>query len=101
LDNATKLLDQAENTHKSQSTVNVTANAENARQIAEQVNADAINIYNNSIAKSQGAFWTTITFSTIGAIVFTFVLWVVWKQFKRRHMKKLLGMKPEVIENSN
>lgn len=100
LDTAGDLLAKAENTLKSGSTANVTASAESARQIANQINDDAIKLRNSSLAPSEFNNWITIAFSAIGVTVFTIVLLVVWKLFKRRYMNRLLGMKPEVITDA-
>lgn len=100
LNSAGKLLAEAENTQKSGGTTNVVANAESARQIADQVNKDAIRLLNSSLAQSEIIFWSTIALSTTGAIVLTLVLCIIWKQFKRRYMNRLLGLKPEVAKGA-
>jgi hypothetical protein len=94
------LLADAQNAYNSGNMSNVASNAESARQIAEQVNFDAVNLRNVSLDQSQNSLWFTLAFSVIGAIVFGISLFIVWRRFKRSHMNKLLGMKPEVIENT-
>jgi hypothetical protein len=100
LNSAGELLAEAENAYQSGNTANVTAKAENARQIADQVNADAIKLRDVSLVESQNNFWLTLAFSVVGAVVFGIILLLVWRRFKRAHLKKLLGLKPEVVENT-
>jgi hypothetical protein len=100
LKSAGELLAEAQNAYNSGNMVNVTSKAENARQIAEQVNGDALNLRDVSLVGSQNSFWLTLIFSVVGGFVFGVSLLVVWRRFKRSYMKKLLGMKPEVAENT-
>ncbi len=94
------ILADAQNVLNSGNTVNITSNVENAVQIANQVNDDALNLRNVSLIRSQNSLWLTLTFSVVGAIVFEISLYFIWRRFQRSHMNKLLGMKPEVIENA-
>jgi uncharacterized membrane protein YhaH (DUF805 family) len=94
---AGELLAEAENKLRSGSSTNVTAKATNALIIANQVNDDAINLFNTQSVNSRNNFWLTISFSVVGACIFVVVLALVWKHFKRRSINKLLEMKPEVI----
>lgn len=101
LNSAGELLAEAENAYQSGNTANVTSKAENARQIADQVNVDAIKLRDVSLVESQNNFWFTLAFSVVvGAVVFGIILLLVWRRFKRAHLKKLLGLKPEVVENT-
>ena len=100
LNTAGVLLAAAQNAYNSGNTANVTLIAENVRQIADQVNGDAINLRNASFVESQNSFWLTLIFSIVGAGVFGLSVWFVWRRFKRTFIKKLLGAKPEVVENT-
>ena len=97
---AGELLAEAENAYRSGNPANVTSKAENARQIADQVNSDALTLRDVSLVESQNNFWLTLTFSVVGAVVFGIALLLVWRRFKRGCMKKMLAMKPEVVENT-
>lgn len=99
LNSAGELLAEADNAYRSGNLVNITSKAENARLIADQVNSDALSLLNASIGRSRNSFVLTLIFSVDGALVFVVVLLLVWRRFKRDHMKKLLGLKPEVVEN--
>ncbi len=100
LNTAGKILAEAQNAYNSGNTVNITTNLENAVQISNQVNEDALNLRNVSFVKSQNSLWQSLTFSLVGAIVFGISLLIVWRRFRRSRMNKLLGMKPEVVENT-
>lgn len=100
LNTAGEILAEAQNALNSGTIANVTSETENAIQIADQVNFDAVNLRNDSLVKSQENFWFILIFSVVGAVVFSVLLLFVWRRFKRFYTKKLLGMKPEVIENT-
>ncbi len=100
LNTAGTLLADAQNAYNSGNTANVTSLVENALQIANKVNADALNLRDVSLVESQNSFWLTLIFSVIGAIVFGGSLLFVWRRFKRYYTKKLLGSKPEVVDNT-
>lgn len=100
LSSAGELWAEADNAYRSGNLANVTSEAENARLIADQVNSDALSLQNASISRSQNNFLLTLIFSVDGVFVFVVVLLLVWRRFKRGYMKKLRGLKPEVVENT-
>jgi hypothetical protein len=100
LNTAGVLLAEAQNAYNSGNTTNVSFIADNVRQIADQVNSDAVNLRNASVLNSQNSFWLTLVFSVVGAVVFGVSLFIVWRRFKRDFIKKLLGSKPEVVSNT-
>ena len=99
LNTAGELLAEAQNAYSSGNLSNVASKAENARIIADQVNSDALTLRDVSLVESQNNFWLTLTFSVVGAVVFGIALLLVWRRFKRGYMKKLLSLKPEVVDN--
>jgi hypothetical protein len=101
LNDAAVLLAQAENSRGTGDINEVISNAESSRQMADRVNEDAIKLLNDQLAQSKTTFWLTIVLSTVGVIVFILVLWIVWKQFKRRFIAKLLDMKHEVLKDAS
>jgi hypothetical protein len=101
LTEATDLLTQAENNLRSGDTTDVISEAESSNKIADEVNKDAIKLLNDQLSKSNTTFWLTIAFSTVGVTFFILILWVLWRQFKRRFMNKLLDMKPEVLKDAS
>ena len=100
LNTAGENLAEAQNAYNSGNSANVTSNVENARQIAEQVNVDAVNLLNDSLIESQNNIRFTLIFSIVGAIVFGISLFLIWRRFKRAHVMKVLSMRPEVVENA-
>jgi hypothetical protein len=99
LNTAGDLLSDSQNTYNSGTIANVTFNAEKARQTAEQVSIDAAKLLEISTVESQNSLWLTFIFSVTGSIVFLVFLLIIWRRFKRGYTKKLLNMKPEVIDN--
>jgi hypothetical protein len=100
LNTAGTLLADAQNTYNSGNKANVISMVENALQIANDVNSDAVNLRNASLIVSQNSFWLSLAFSSVGAVVFAVSLLFIWRRFRRSFMKKLLSMKPEVAENA-
>lgn len=100
LNSAGELLASAENSLRSGSKTNVAVDAQNAKVIANQVNDDAIALRAESLSASQVNFCLTLTFSVMGAVVFSLSLWLAWRWFKNRFMNRLLGMKPKVVEDT-
>ena len=100
LNTAGELLAEAENAYRSGNLANVASKAENARQIADQVNSDALTLRDVSLVESQNNFWMTLAFSVVSVVVFGIVLLLVWRRFKRGYIKKLFALKPEVVEDT-
>jgi hypothetical protein len=100
LNTAGSLLADAQNAYNSGNPANVTSTVENVLQIANEVNSDAVNLRNARFVESQNSFWLTLTFSIVGAVVFSVSLLFIWRRFKRSFIKKLLSMKPEVAKNT-
>jgi hypothetical protein len=101
LDSAGVLLAEAQNAYNSGNTASIPSIVENALQIADQVNRDALNLRDVSLVESQNSFWLTLTFSVVGAVVLGGFLLFVWRRFKRSYTKKLLASKPEVVDNTS
>jgi hypothetical protein len=100
LNTAAEYLVTAENSYRSGDLANVNSNVEDTVEIANQVNSDALALRETSLIKSQESFWSTLIFSVVGAIVFSLLLMLAWRRFKRSYMNKLLGMRPEVVEDT-
>ena len=101
LNTAGELLADAQNTYNSgNNAANVISMAEHAIQIAQQVNVDALNLRNNAQFESQNKIQNTVIFSVVGAIVFVILLFLIWRRFRRAHLIKVFGMRPEVVENA-
>jgi hypothetical protein len=101
LNNAGELLAEAENAYKSGNLANAVSNAENARILADQVNSDAVNLRNDSVAIFKTSFISSAIFSIVGAVVLSVVLLFVWRSFKSSFIKKFHSMKPEEMNTPN
>jgi hypothetical protein len=73
-----------------------TSKAGQCTGIAESVKSDADFLKASALDEAQTVFWASLTFSVVGIPVFVAVLEFVWRRFKRGHVEKMLGMKPEV-----
>lgn len=96
---AAELLAQADNALRSGDLTDVSSNADNARLIANQVNSEALSLKSAAISNSQNQFLLTVMFSINAALIYVVILLIVWRRFKRRYNKRLLSMKPEVVNN--
>ena len=67
--------------------------------IAESVRSDADALRVSALDEAQTVFWTYLTFSVAGIVVFVVVLALVWRRFKRGYFRKVLGMRPEVAHD--
>jgi hypothetical protein len=70
--------------------------ADQCRAIASSVQNDATALNNLASVSLWRSFWLTLTFSSVGAIVFVIFLFLIWSRFKRLYFKKMMKMKPEV-----
>ena len=91
---------EAQNAYNTGNTTNVSFIADNVRQIADKVNSDGVNLRNASLIASQNISGLILVFSVVGAVAFGIFLLFVWRRFKRNYIKKLLGAKPEVVDNT-
>jgi hypothetical protein len=100
LNTAGQLLADAQNTYQTGTLTGVTSKANSAKQIADQVNTEALTLKNASQTLTQNSFWFIVTFSIGGAIVFALIMLLAWQRFRRSYIKKMLSMKPEVVDNN-
>jgi hypothetical protein len=77
-----------------------TSLAENSRQIADQVNVDSLDLWNDSLFVSQNGLRLPLLFWVVGAVVLGVSLLVIRRRFKSSFTEKLLGMTTEVLENN-
>jgi hypothetical protein len=98
LNSAGELLSSAQNAYRSGNLGNVARDADTARLIAEQVSSDASAVKDSSIRDGQINLILTSAFSVVGALVFLVVLFLLWRSFKRLHIKSFHHMKPKVVD---
>jgi len=64
--------------------------------IAQQVTAQAQTAQENALSSAQTSFQYTIIISIVAAIAFVASLFLIWRPFKQRYIKRLYKKKPEV-----
>jgi hypothetical protein len=99
LNGAVALLTEADNAYNSGLLTNVISYANNARLIADQVNGDSLTLLNSSLAESQNSFLSIVLFSIVAIALLVIALFLTWRRLKRAYTKKLLNLKPEIVEN--
>lgn len=67
--------------------------------IAESVRSDAGALKASALDEAQTVFRTYFIFSVVSVAVFVVALVLVWRRFKRGHVEKMLGMRPEVAHD--
>jgi hypothetical protein len=97
---AAGVLAQAENSFRTGDFNTSATQVDSVLPIAQEVTNSAQDAKQTALVSGQNAFWFTIAFTEIGASVFVLVLFLVWRRFKRGYIKKSLGLKPEVVENT-
>ncbi len=100
LSNAGQLLAEAQNEYNNGNLANVNSLAGKASLLANQVNGNAISLRNISVTNSENNFLSTAFFSLAAILTLTVILFFTWRRFRRGYNLKLLGMKPEVGNNT-
>ena len=93
------VLANAENSYRTGAFTKASIQADNVLPIVEKVTVSAQNSEQTALDSGQNAFWSTIAFTVIGAIVFVLALFLVWRWFKRSYIKNLSDAKPELVSN--
>ncbi len=101
LNAAASYLAQAENSYHAGESNTAGAQADSVLPIAQQVTVSAQNAEQTALVTGQNAFWSTIAFTTIGALAFVLALFLGWRRYKRGYMKKFYGLKPEVVKDTS
>jgi len=80
---------------------NATRFANLCYDVGEEVKNEAVELKNEA-----HGLWVTdlvvrMTGSIIGVVIIVFLSFMVWRAFKRRYHKRILGMKPEVVSGES
>jgi hypothetical protein len=67
-----------------------------SRNIGEEVRNEANELTGSARAEGAQRLWSTATGSVVGVIAVVFGSFLVWRVFKRRYYRQVLGMRPEV-----
>lgn len=94
LNYAGELLAQAEIAVRKEDS-NAGAKAEVALSTAQEVETAAVAAKSKALDDGANALWSSAAFSIVGAVIFVLALFLVWRQFKRWPLKRLLETKPE------
>jgi len=91
------ILAQAENSYRFGDFNKSATQADNVLLLTQQVTASAQDAKQTLLVSGKNAFWSNITFTAIGAIVFILALFLIWCLFKLNYAaRKLYEAKPEV-----
>jgi hypothetical protein len=99
LNEAEELLMEAEIAYRNGKLDEAASKADESIAMANDVLDEALDLKGSAIAHAQRVFWMTLTFSSLGIIVFISILFLVWSWFKRLYIRELLKTKPEVASN--
>lgn len=100
LDNAGRLLAEAETAYRSGNQSGAFAKAEDSLFRVAGVKDEALDLRSSASADARRVFGQTLLFSLVGAVTFVGFLLFVWIRFKRAYSTKLLKMKPEVAPDA-
>lgn len=87
---AAGLLAQAENAYRAGNNNLAISNTDSVIQISEQIFSDAQTLKDSVIIENQNLFLVKIISIVIISVVFILVMFIIWCQFKRRYVHKLL-----------
>jgi len=96
LNEAGGILAEAEIALKDGNSSEAASKAGQCIRIAQSVKSDADVLKASALDEAQTVFWTSLTFSVVGIVVFVVVLALVWRWFKGGYVRRMLSMKPEV-----
>ena len=99
LNTAGFLLSQAQNSFASGNATDSAEDAQKAFSIADQVNSQALSLKILAEDQSKSNIFKIVTLSSVGAIVFTLSLLLIWRRVKSSYLKRMLDLKIEGIAN--
>jgi hypothetical protein len=97
LNGAVNLLSEAENAYRNGNIKVVEEKADAAVLIARQVTLEAQNAKEEAQNSANNSFWFTLALTINSLIVLFLVLFIIWLFIKRRYMRNMVKLKPEVI----
>jgi len=80
---------------------NATRFANLCYDVGEEVRNEAYELKNEAYGLWITDLVVRMTGSIIGVVVIVFLSFLVWRAFKRRYHKRILGMKPEVVSDES
>ena len=95
LNTAGHFLAQAQNFYSSGNNSDVVENAQSAYSIANQVNIQALSMQKSAADQAHNNIIQTVALSSVGAIVFILILFLIWRRVKSSYLKRLLDLRIE------
>jgi len=80
---------------------NATRFANLCYDIGEEVRNEAVELKNEAHGLWVWNLWVRMTISMVGVVSVVFLSFLVWRSFKRRYQRRVLGMKPEVVSGES
>ena len=97
LNYALDVLAVAENSYRAGDLNRAGIQAGSVVPIARKVASDAQSAKLTAIVNQQNGFYFSIAFAVLGSGIFILILFYVWVFFKRRYIKSLAELKPELV----
>ena len=80
---------------------NATSFADLCYDVGEEVRGDAVGLRSEASELLVRDLWLKLIFSVVGVVCVVFLSFFVWRAFKRRYRKRVLGMRPEVVSGES
>jgi hypothetical protein len=99
LNDAAELLAQEENIYRSGDTAGVESKADSVVTTSFQISSLAQTAKEDAQVAAQTQLSLNIALSVVGSIIIILVMILFWRFFKRRYIRHLSNMKPEIVTN--
>jgi hypothetical protein len=96
LNGVSELLAQAEIAYRNGDLNTAEINADSVVSIAQEVQSAAQAEQSAALTSGQNSFLFAVALSVIGGFAFVFILFLLWRRFKRYYINNLSDAKPEV-----
>jgi hypothetical protein len=74
--------------------------AQSSFTITRSVALEAWSLKDSTLANHESSFTISLVESSIGIAVFSFIMVFGWRRFRARYVRKILNMKPVVVEDA-
>jgi hypothetical protein len=99
LNDAAELLAQAENIYRSGDTTGVESKADSVVATSFQISTLAQTAKEDAQVSTQTQLALNVALSVAGSIIIILAMMLSWRFFKRRYIRRLSNMKPEIVTN--
>lgn len=105
LNQASELLVEAmslfKNGSSTENIVNVIELANHSTELANNVKNEMVDLKASALSYNDYILQIYIITSSVGVAIFIVFMFLSWRWFKHYYLRRLLGLKPEVVENAN